>query len=225
MATTARGASLISSAKQLIASYDAQTPYTAGQARKTVGGLLIADAFVGLENPLNSKKSRPGLLGAIFGVVFGLAFMAIPWTMMKSIRDEPGFGRGPEVMLWLFLGIGGLLVLTSVVTVLLRIGSLIFGITLWRKGSAMMRDNPASAADPGLSDRVSEAFRRSVWTPGSPAAALLTPPAGVPPVAPPVVAAGWYPTADGTSQRWYDGQRWTDQVRPADEGPIAPTTL
>lgn len=45
-----------------------------GRTKQVAGGLLIADGLVGLENPLDGKKTRPGIAGSLFFVVFGLIF-------------------------------------------------------------------------------------------------------------------------------------------------------
>lgn len=64
-------------ARETIARYDSANPHTAGQVRRAVGGVLVADGLVGLEPPTGGKKSRPGLAGALGGILFGIAFVAV----------------------------------------------------------------------------------------------------------------------------------------------------
>ncbi len=78
---------LLGQARAMIAEHDATTPHTAGRVRQTIGGLLIADGLVGLENPLNGRKSRAGILGAALLLVFGVACVGLSIWLMQ---------RGPE---------------------------------------------------------------------------------------------------------------------------------
>ncbi len=64
---------LIEKAKAEVAQFDDENPRTAGRIRQVVGGVLIADGLVGLENPFDGEKSRPGILGAALGIVGGIA--------------------------------------------------------------------------------------------------------------------------------------------------------
>lgn len=49
---------VLGKAKDVVAEYDAQSPHTAGQVRQAIGGLLIADGLIGLENPLGGSTLR-----------------------------------------------------------------------------------------------------------------------------------------------------------------------
>lgn len=59
--------------KQVAASL-MEDPHTRGKVEKFAGMALIADGLVGLENPLDGKKSRSGILGGVFLLVIGAAF-------------------------------------------------------------------------------------------------------------------------------------------------------
>jgi hypothetical protein len=53
----------------------ADDPHVQGQAAQVAGVALLADGLVGLENPLDGKKSRAGIVGTLFLVVFGVVFI------------------------------------------------------------------------------------------------------------------------------------------------------
>jgi hypothetical protein len=50
-------------------------PYVRGQVERSLGILLLAEGFLGLENPLDGKKSRPGIFGALLMTIIGVAFL------------------------------------------------------------------------------------------------------------------------------------------------------
>ena len=74
--------------------YKTESPATFAAASQAVGGLLILDGFVGIENPLGGNK-RPGIFGSLIGIVVGLVMTL-------------GFG--------LFAGLFGLNNMTAVTT-------------------------------------------------------------------------------------------------------------
>lgn len=77
----------IGKAKQVLERYETSNPHTAGQVRATVGGVLLADGLVGLEDPFDNKKSRPGILGAAFMLLFAIPFIAVGFFISGSAAD------------------------------------------------------------------------------------------------------------------------------------------
>lgn len=68
----------------------AADPHTQGQAAQVAGVALVADGLVGLENPLDGHKSRVGILGGIFPIVFGLVFFFVPALFEDATPYENG---------------------------------------------------------------------------------------------------------------------------------------
>jgi hypothetical protein len=66
----------------------ASDPHAQGQAAKIAGVALVADGFIGLENPLDGKKSRSGIFGTIFLVVVGGAFFAAGTFIFNSTKPH-----------------------------------------------------------------------------------------------------------------------------------------
>lgn len=64
-------------AKDFLAQYEQKDPITFAAAQQAIGGLLILDGFVGIDNPFEGKK-RPGIFGTLVGVVIGIVFMFVP---------------------------------------------------------------------------------------------------------------------------------------------------
>ena len=90
----AKARELIDSAKSLVAEHDAADPHTAGRVRQVVGGTLVADGLVGLENPLNGRKTRPGILGALFLLGFGGLFVGAGLWISGSGADTDATTQG-----------------------------------------------------------------------------------------------------------------------------------
>ena len=65
--------------------YKAKDPATYAAAEQAIGALLITDGFVGISNPL-ARKKRPGIFGAIGGIIIGIIFMFIP-TIVGNVTD------------------------------------------------------------------------------------------------------------------------------------------
>ncbi|GGD13006.1 DUF2510 domain-containing protein [Nocardioides daphniae] len=82
----ARG--LVARAKETVAEYDASNPHTAGQVRQVVGGLLITDGLVGLENPFDGARTRPGILAHLAQLAFGLIFVAVGVTLFVTTSPQ-----------------------------------------------------------------------------------------------------------------------------------------
>ncbi len=70
-------ASLKTTAKNFLEPYKQRGPATFSAAQQAVGGLLILDGFIGIDNPVGGKK-RPGIFGTLSGVFLGVMFMLIP---------------------------------------------------------------------------------------------------------------------------------------------------
>lgn len=183
----------IAQAKQTLATYDADNPHTAGRLRQALGGVLIADGLVGLENPLNGQKARPGLIGSMAGIVFAAIFVAIPFFMLRTVNEQeavqtdppmaddpffngtdPGFtgsdmGGPPEFFNWViygFIALGALLLLSAICTTLVRVASIVFGIVLLRSGTKMVAANPATSEDPGVVAEAQAHLTRLLTTTG-----------------------------------------------------------
>ena len=292
-------------AKETLTRYESGNPHTAGQIRRAVGGVLVADGLVGLESPFDGKKTRPGIAGAMVSVVLGLVFIAVASFMTtlgpdtdaettgqvvavkgsetcsmrarfvvdgttyvarstgqsstncdhapgdtvtvlyssanpaRSTTDEPML----NIFAWVFGGVGVLVAVGGLFTTVVRAASIVFGITLWRSGSRMMRENPRTADDAGVVEQARQAITRLLTAKGGLARDLLgTADGGLqhggrpqqeyryqpqqqpgPVVAPsePTIAAGWYLTEDQRHYRWYDGATWTAHTRPA-QAPSGP---
>jgi hypothetical protein len=61
-------------AEQFLGNYKSENPATFAAAQQAIGGLLILDGFVGIDNPLGGKK-RSGIFGSLIGIVVGLVFI------------------------------------------------------------------------------------------------------------------------------------------------------
>lgn len=66
--------SIKSHAEQFLGDYKKKSPATFAAAQEAIGGLLILDGFVGIDNPLGGKK-RSGIFGCLIGMVIGLVFL------------------------------------------------------------------------------------------------------------------------------------------------------
>lgn len=69
--------SLKAKAQSYLDPYQQKDPATYAAAQQAVGGLLILDGFIGIDNPLQGKK-RPGIFGTLGGIVLGVVFMFVP---------------------------------------------------------------------------------------------------------------------------------------------------
>jgi uncharacterized membrane protein len=68
---------LRSKASNFLNQYKASDPATYAAAQQAVGGLLILDGFIGIDNPLGGKK-RSGIFGSLIGIVVGVIFLFVP---------------------------------------------------------------------------------------------------------------------------------------------------
>lgn len=222
-------------AKETLSRYESDNPHTAGQIRRAVGGVLIADGLVGLENPFDGKKTRPGIAGAMISVVLGLVFIAVAsfmttlgpdtdaettgqvvavkgsetcsmtaefvvdgttYTARSTGQSSTNCDHAPgdtvtvlyssanparstteepvlNVFAWVFGGVGVLVAVGGLFTTVVRAASIVFGITLWRSGSKMIRENPRTADDAGLVDQARQAITRLLTAKGGLAQEIL----------------------------------------------------
>ncbi|CAN5661662.1 hypothetical protein BH23PAT1_BH23PAT1_2710 [soil metagenome] len=63
-----------SAAESYLNQYKTSSPASYAAAQQAVGGLLIVDGFIGIDNPLGNNKRR-GIFGSLIGVVVGLVFL------------------------------------------------------------------------------------------------------------------------------------------------------
>lgn len=64
-------------AKQYLKQYETQTPASYAAAQQAIGGLLMLDGFIGIDNPA-SQKRRVGIFGSLAGIAVGILFIFIP---------------------------------------------------------------------------------------------------------------------------------------------------
>lgn len=64
-------------AASFLENYKAKNPATYAAAEQAIGAVLIADGFIGIDNPLGGRK-RPGIFGTIISMVVAVIFMLIP---------------------------------------------------------------------------------------------------------------------------------------------------
>lgn len=57
--------------------YKAESPASYAAAQEAVGGMLILDGLVGIDNPFEGKN-RPGIFGTLITIVFGIMFLFVP---------------------------------------------------------------------------------------------------------------------------------------------------
>ena len=67
----------------------ADDPHSQGKAAKVAGIALIADGFIGLENPLSGGSRRKGIFGALPLLLFGGAFL-----FFANITDNTAYEDG-----------------------------------------------------------------------------------------------------------------------------------
>jgi hypothetical protein len=63
-----------SAAENYLSQYRTSSPASYAAAQQAVGGLLIVDGFIGIDNPLGNNK-RSGIFGSLIGIVVGLVFL------------------------------------------------------------------------------------------------------------------------------------------------------
>lgn len=260
---------LKSEATGFLNKYKSENPAVYAAAEQAVGGLLILDGFVGIDNPLGGKK-RPGVFGSLFGIAFGVVFMLVPsffgnlsginkmtattsatvvsvgapqtstthnsdgttntstscsatvrytvngkeytqassssssnmcsYTPGQTVQinynpDNPGQWASDvkmvKTVLKVFFWAGILVVVTSLVTFIIRLLSIIFGWKLLRSGRALAKTLPAGADLSSTIKSIEHEFKTSLFgfPAGTPAPTPSTAPQAAPqqPVAQPEV--------------------------------------
>lgn len=68
--------------------YKTKGPAAYAAAEQAIGAVLIADGFIGIENPFGAKK-RPGIFGTFSGMILGIIFMLVPGFIgnMTNIKN------------------------------------------------------------------------------------------------------------------------------------------
>lgn len=61
-------------ASDFLSHYKQQDPAAYAAAQQAVGGLLIIDGFIGIDNPFGGKK-RSGIFGSFVGIIVGILFI------------------------------------------------------------------------------------------------------------------------------------------------------
>src|SRR6476469_6063528 len=64
-----------SKATAFLDEYKQKDPAEYAAAQQALGGLLIIDGFIGIDNPLGGKK-RPGIFGSLTCIIVGIIFIA-----------------------------------------------------------------------------------------------------------------------------------------------------
>ena len=72
-----------------------QDPYLRGRALQVAGGALLADGLVGLENPLDGRDKRPGILGSLLVAGIGAVFVFFGSMLLHSTDPYPGGRTAP----------------------------------------------------------------------------------------------------------------------------------
>jgi hypothetical protein len=80
--------SLKNQATGYVEQFKQRDPASYAAAQQAVGGLLILDGFIGIDNPLSNNK-RPGIFGTLIGIILGIIFMFIPtiFSSVAGIKD------------------------------------------------------------------------------------------------------------------------------------------
>jgi hypothetical protein len=78
-------------AQSYLQQYEQKGSATYAAALQAIGGILILDGFIGIDNPLGEKK-RPGIFGTLGGMLFAGVFMLVPhfFGSLTGINDMTG---------------------------------------------------------------------------------------------------------------------------------------
>lgn len=79
-------ARLKAGASDIVSKHEGGNPRTTGRVYQAVGGLLVADGLIGLENPFSRNKSRPGIFGAFVFFAVGVGIL-IATPLLVKIPD------------------------------------------------------------------------------------------------------------------------------------------
>jgi hypothetical protein len=66
--------SIKNQAQQFLGNYGSENPATFAAAQQAIGGLLMLDGFIGIDNPFGGKK-RSGIFGSFVGILLGLGLV------------------------------------------------------------------------------------------------------------------------------------------------------
>lgn len=217
-------------AQDFLRQYETQNPATYAAAQQAIGGLLMLDGFIGIDNPLGGKK-RPGIFGSLIGVALGVVFLFVPsffggftgtnamtattTATVVSVNngstsdgscsavvsymvgnqhyqqqsafsssslcsltpgstvtisynpDQPGsWGydlKSLNMFMYLFMGVGALVIVTSLVTFVIRLLSIIFGWKLLKSGRAAARALPAGTDFAAIIEQIKQEFSHHVF--------------------------------------------------------------
>lgn len=248
-------------ATSFLEKYKTNDPVVYAAAQQAVGGLLILDAFIGIENPLDGRK-RSGIFGALIGIIVGTVFLFVPtifnavsgvnqltttatatvvsisknqitntngststscnavasYTIKGTLYHQPSsiesssmcsmtigssitikynpnnpaaWGYNVDSLnfyLKIFAVMGGLVILTSLVTFVIRLLSIIFGWKLIKSGRALAKTLPGTNLGT-LINEIKKDFANHVFGFGQPGVLLplpLQPLQPPPPLQPPI---------------------------------------
>lgn len=75
-------------AQSYLQQYEQKGSATYAAALQAIGGILILDGFIGIDNPMGEKK-RPGIFGTLGGMLFAGVFMFVPhiFGSLSGIND------------------------------------------------------------------------------------------------------------------------------------------
>jgi hypothetical protein len=65
-------------------------PYLRGRAAQVAGVALVADGLIGLQNPLQPRNKRPGIVGAVLVAAIGALFILVGGLLQHSVGPYPG---------------------------------------------------------------------------------------------------------------------------------------
>ena len=86
-------ARLKTGASDIVRKHEGGSPRTAGRVYQAIGGLLVADGLIGLQNPFSRNKARPGIFGAlVFCAVGAGVLIATPFLVKIPEVDSMTVG-------------------------------------------------------------------------------------------------------------------------------------
>lgn len=65
-------------------------PFLRGRLSQLAGMLLVTDGLIGIDNPLDRRRGRPGVVGAIFLIVFGAIFLSSGMFFISQAKPLEG---------------------------------------------------------------------------------------------------------------------------------------
>jgi hypothetical protein len=75
-------------AQNYLNQYKSRDPASYAAAQQAIGGVLILDGFIGIDNPFGGKD-RPGIFGSLVGIALGVVFLFAPtiFNHISGIND------------------------------------------------------------------------------------------------------------------------------------------